>query len=334
MEQLAPWQPRATARLDPANNRPGNSRRPSLSANLPGVCDERTTRSYLLATAEPHRRLSAVQGSHRRYPVTATRWRSAPVRRTRPPLILDQSCGPHIRPQLCFSVDGATTEGQVRALAGTITALRFQQRNRERVNVYLDGAFAFGLPAVSAAALHVGQQLSEDEIADLLAQDAAQRAYEQALRFLASRPRSIAEVRRRLEQQALPPATIEAVIGRLLAAGYLDDEAFARFWVSNREQWRPRAPLALRQELRQKGIADDVIARALQAVDSESSAHRAGLAQARRWENLDRRTFRHKLGSYLLRRGFGHDVVWPVVDQIWNELREGTEPGEEENGWQ
>jgi regulatory protein len=218
-------------------------------------------------------------------------------------------------------------------MAATITALRFQQRNRERVNVYLDGAYAFALPATIAATLRIGQSLSEDESARLQDQDAAQRAYERALRFLSSRPRSTAEVQRNLEQQALPGVTVDAVIERLLAAGYLDDEAFARYWVSNREQFRPRAPLALRQELRQKGVANDIIAQALQAVDSESSAYRAGLAQARRYETLEPRAFRQKLGGYLLRRGFAHDVVWTVVDRIWSELRQGTKPGEEESGW-
>jgi regulatory protein len=215
-----------------------------------------------------------------------------------------------------------------------ITALRFQQRNRERVNVYLDGSYAFALPAVIAASLRIGQSLGEDEIASLQGQDAAQRAYERALRFLASRPRSSAEVRRALARQELPASTVEAVLERLQAAGYLDDEAFARFWVSNREQFRPRAPLALRQELRQKGVADSIINRALHDVDSDSSAYRAGLARARRLSNLDQRTFRQKLGGYLLRRGFAHAVVWPAVDQLWGELRQGAETGEEENGWQ
>lgn len=218
-------------------------------------------------------------------------------------------------------------------MAATITALRFQKRNPERVNVYLDGAYAFALPAVIAASLRIGQSLDADEMAALQDGDAVQRAYERALRYLAPRPRSTAEIRQVLEQQAFAATTVEQVIERLLAQGYLDDEAFARYWVSNREQFRPRAPLALRQELRQKGLSDDVIAQALQTVDSTSSAYRAGLARARRFETYDQRTFRHKLGSYLLRRGFGHDVVWPVVDQLWHELRQGTDQREEENGW-
>lgn len=218
-------------------------------------------------------------------------------------------------------------------MMATITALRFQKRNPERVNVYLDGAYAFALPAVIAATLRLGQSLDEAEIAALQDSDAVQRAYERALRYLAPRPRSTTEVRQALERQAFASATVERVIERLSAHGYLDDAAFAQFWVSNREQWRPRAPLALRQELRQKGLSDDVIAQALQAVDSANSAYRAGLARARRYETYDQRTFRQKLGSYLLRRGFAHDVVWPVVEQLWQELRQGTDQGAEENGW-
>ena len=90
----------------------------------------------------------------------------------------------------------------------------------------------------------------------------------------------------------------------------------------------------VRQELRQKGVADDIISQALHDLDSESSAYRAGLAQARRLENLDQRTFRQKLGGFLLRRGFAHDVVWPVVDQLWTEARAGVEQREEESGRQ
>lgn len=217
-------------------------------------------------------------------------------------------------------------------MAATITALRFQQRNPERVNVYLDDAYAFALPALVAATLHLGQCLDEDEVAGLQQRDAAQQAYDRALRYLASRPRSTAEVRRALEGQAFPGPAVDAAIEQLRTAGYLDDAAFAQFWVSNREQFRPRAPLALRQELRHKGLSDDVIGQALQAVDSARSAYRAGLLQARRYERLDQRTFRQRLGGYLLRRGFSHDVVWPVVDQLWGELGPGAEPGEEKDG--
>lgn len=205
-------------------------------------------------------------------------------------------------------------------MAGTITALRMQRKNKERVNVYLDGRFAFGLPAMVAARLKKGQYLSDEEIARLKAVDEEERAYERSLRFLSYRPRSIAEVRRYLKRCQIDPRVIDAVVERLIRAGYLNDQAFVSFWVDDRERFRPRGRQALRHELRQKGVADEIIEEALSSLDEEASAYRAGLAQARRWQKLDRRQFGQKLGSYLLRRGFAHEVVWPVVERLWQEL--------------
>lgn len=207
-------------------------------------------------------------------------------------------------------------------MPGTISAMRIQKHNRDRVNVYLDGAYAFPLPALTAARLRIGQSLNDDQIAALRAEDVLQQAYERALRYLAQRPRSVAEVRDRLAAHPLPAQTVETVIERLQQAGYLDDAAFAHFWVSNREQFRPRAPLALRQELRQKGVSDTTINVALHSLDQASSARRAATAQAQRYRALDHTLFRQKLGNYLLRRGFSHDVVWPLIEQLWRELHD------------
>ncbi len=209
-------------------------------------------------------------------------------------------------------------------MSGTITALRFQKKNADRVNIYLDGQFALGVPALAAAALKPGQHLSDEAIIRLKAQDEEQRAYERALRFLARRPRSTAEVRQNLRKHDTPDLVSDIVIERLLKVGYLDEEAFARFWVSDRERFKPKGRIALRYELRQKGVADSIIDKALEAVDSENSAYRAGAQRAPRLANLEKPAFRQKLGAYLLRRGFSHQVVWPVVAQLWEELDHET----------
>lgn len=214
-------------------------------------------------------------------------------------------------------------------MAGTITALRIQKGNSQRVNVYLDGHFALALPILAAAALHRGQLLSDEDIACLKALDDEAKAYDRAVQFLAHRPRSIAETQRYLRRRGAPDPMIDRVIQRLVAAGYLDDELFAQFWVEDRERFRPRGPAALRYELRQKGLPEPIIQNALQGLDSEDSAYRAAVARAQRLAGLDRLTFRQKLGSYLLRRGFGHDVVWPVVERTWQELQRE----DEEDGW-
>lgn len=212
-------------------------------------------------------------------------------------------------------------------MAGIITALRFQKKDRDRVNVYLDGQFAFALPALVAARLRPGQALNEAEIAALRAVEVETSAYDRAVRFLGYRPRSIAEVRQHLLEHAVPASVVETVIQRLQQAGYLDDEGFARFWVDNRQQFRPRSERALRQELRRKGvddaIIDAVIARA--EVDEEEAAYALARGRCARWQGLERRAFWQKGAAFLARRGYSYDVIETVLRRVWQEIQEETD---------
>jgi regulatory protein len=206
-------------------------------------------------------------------------------------------------------------------MAGKITELRFQKRNKDRVNVYLDGRFAFGLAAVEAAHLKVGQELSDTDIARLQKQDEIEQAYERALNFLSYRPRSEAEVRRNLRRKDVGDQVIEDVIERLTRAGLLDDGEFARYWVENRVQFKPRGARALRQELWEKGIPDAVIAEALERFDEQNAARRVAQAGARRMARLDPRDFRRKLSAYMARRGFSYAVIKPLVEEMLESTR-------------
>jgi regulatory protein len=205
-------------------------------------------------------------------------------------------------------------------MAGTITALQFQKRNKERVNVYLDGTYAFGLDAMQAAQLRKGQVLSDEEIAALKAQDDRQRAFNLALRFLSYRPRSQFEVQRYLQDKAVADKVIQDVLSRLEQAGYVDDEAFARFWVENREQFRPRSQRALKYELRQKGVSQVIISRVLTDLDDEAAAWRAVEGRLHRWANLPADELRHKLMGYLNRRGFDYATVTVTVEKVFQLL--------------
>jgi regulatory protein len=165
-------------------------------------------------------------------------------------------------------------------MAGTITTLRYQKRNKNRVNVYLDDQFAFGLAAIEAARLRVGQALSDDDIARLRRQDDVERAHERALNFLSYRPRSEAEVRRNLRKKDVTDEAIEAVVERLTRAGMLDDREFARYWVENRLQFNPRGARALGHEMREKGVPVSIIDDTLAGFDEEPAARTAGTPRA------------------------------------------------------
>jgi len=204
-------------------------------------------------------------------------------------------------------------------LAGKITALEAQPKSRERVGVYLDGAYAFGLQAIVAATLRLGQSLSDEQIADLRQRDARERVYDQALLLLSYRPRSMEEVRLYLASKQVPEGLIAETVARLAQAGLVDDQAFASYWVENRESFRPRGLAALRQELRRKGVDPEAIEAALSSVDEESSAYRVARPLALRLGHADRETFRRKLGGYLTRRGFTYETTRETVERLWRE---------------
>jgi regulatory protein len=208
-------------------------------------------------------------------------------------------------------------------MAGRITALEYQKKNRDRMSVYLDGRFAFGVPAIVAAQLKQGQFLSDAEIASIQEKGDVETAYHKALDYLSYRPRSRAEVATYLEKRGLPEEQIDAVAERLERAGLLDDVNFARFWVENRERFRPKGLRALRYELRLKGISHEIIEQALAPVDVSASAYRSASKKARQVQHLDEREFRRKLVEYLARRGFDYDVAREAAERHWTEMAAG-----------
>jgi len=210
-------------------------------------------------------------------------------------------------------------------VTGKITALKYQKRRKDRVSVYLDGRFAFGVPEIVAARLKVGQTLSDAEIEALHEHGSVEEAYNRALDYLSYRPRSQAEIVTYLQRHDIPDTQAEEVVERLKAAGLVDDEAFAQFWVENREQFRPRGPRALRYELQRKGIGHEAIDQALEGIDPSAGAYQAAARKAQQLSHLDQPEFFRKLVDYLARRGFGYDVAKEVANRYWSELRLHTE---------
>ena len=202
---------------------------------------------------------------------------------------------------------------------GRVTALKVQKHHPNRINVYLDNEFSFGLSRITAAWLQVGQELSPSKIAKLQADDAREVAYMQALHFLDYRPRSRAEVRRNLEKHAVPAEVINEVFKRLERSGLVNDERFAQDWVENRSEFRPRSRRALASELHRRGLSDQAIEKALEGLNEETMAYQAALKQARRYEELPVREFNNKLGSFLARRGFSYEIIKDVVAKVWDE---------------
>ena len=203
-----------------------------------------------------------------------------------------------------------------------ITALRIGRGQRKRVNVSLDGRFAFSLEAEVAIkeGLQVGQELSASQIEALARSDHYLRCLSAAAHYLNYRPRSEFELRERLQQHGFDGASIEAALAKLKEQGLVDDMAFAQFWKDNRESFSPRSQWLTKLELRRKGVASSIIDQIADTIDDEDSAYRAALSKTRSLPLSDYQSFRRRLGDYLKRRGFGYGVINHTIERLWPEL--------------
>ncbi|UCH62613.1 MAG: regulatory protein RecX [Fidelibacterota bacterium] len=150
--------------------------------------------------------------------------------------------------------------------------------------------------------------------------DEGQRAREAAFRLLAVRARSARELQQRLRKKGFPPELIDNVIADLQAKGYQSDEDFTRLYA--REKWNNSGwgPARVRQELRTKGIASELIDRVVGETYAEADLAEAVLSLAqKRWqstEGLPIDTRRRRLTGFLQRRGYDWDIVNKVLEQV------------------
>ncbi len=202
-----------------------------------------------------------------------------------------------------------------------VTALRIGKGQKKRVNVFLDDRFAFSLEAevVIREGLQVGQELSASQIEALARSDHFYRCLNAATHYLGYRPRSEFEVRERLQRRGFDGDSVGVVIARLKEQGLVDDIDFAQFWRENRDSFSPRSQWLTKLELRQKGVADDIINQVVETIDDDDSAYRAALSKARSLPRSDYQGFRRRLGGYLKRRGFGYGVINHTIERLWRE---------------
>ncbi len=206
---------------------------------------------------------------------------------------------------------------------GAVTRMVVQKKNADRVSIYLDGAFAFGLyqDVLVQHGLRKGQMLSVTEQEAMLADDVRYHAKNVALGYLSHRARTRHEVRRKLAQAGVPEDAIEPTLDGLAARGYLDDEAYARQYAESRARVSGYGPQRIRQELMRRGVDRSTIESALaDEIDRDDVRASAREQAEKKWRLLAREADpykkRRKLSDFLVRRGFSYEVVQEIVESL------------------
>jgi regulatory protein len=209
-------------------------------------------------------------------------------------------------------------------MPGKVVALRLKRGGR-KVTVEMAGADSFALSLSLAAGLHPGQALEGEAIEQLIGRDRVAAVYRRCVALIARRPRSRAELERYLRARKTADGEAGEVLGRLAELGLVDDRDFARQWVDNRQEFRPRSLRALRMELRKKGVADPDARAALESVNESGAALAAARKKAPRLYSTvrgdpqPRRAFENKLTAFLASRGFDFDLSRETARMVWRE---------------
>ncbi|OGH22389.1 MAG: hypothetical protein A3F31_02565 [Candidatus Levybacteria bacterium RIFCSPHIGHO2_12_FULL_38_12] len=176
-----------------------------------------------------------------------------------------------------------------------------------------------------------------------LPMDPFEKYYTKAIKFLSYRPRSEKEVRdrlkkkprhSRLDREFIYPRfreddslkIIDQVIKKLKEQEFINDEEFAKWWIEQRNQFKPRSIRIIKMELKQKGIASELIQAHIQSSESRiqndlKQAKKLVQKRIQRYKGLPKQEVYQKLGLFLARKGFGWDTIKESVDEI---LKEGV----------
>jgi regulatory protein len=129
------------------------------------------------------------------------------------------------------------------------------------------------------------------------------------------RPRSEKEIRDYFRRKKVHESLHEKLFEKLKHFELIDDEKFAKWWVEQRQAFKPKPKRILIQELRIKGIDKGIIDEVLgeEVVDEEKMARELIAKRSYKWKNLPAREARQKISQYLAGKGFGWDVIEKVV---------------------
>jgi len=193
-----------------------------------------------------------------------------------------------------------------------ITSIK-QQKKKDRVNVYLDDKFGFGIDLDNFVLLRlrVGQELNEKQIEEIVKKSEFQKTLKKILRFGMVRPRSEKEYKDWLYRKKISEVMYSDLFSKLKSFELMDDEKFARWWIETRAEFSPKSKRVLEFELRKKGIEKEIIRKVLSenVIDEAKIAENLLKKKRTHWENLPKEKKSQKMVEYLVRNGFDFEIA-------------------------
>lgn len=206
-----------------------------------------------------------------------------------------------------------------------ITSISIQQRDKNRVNVSVDGKYRFSLDYTQIAELgvKVGKEYTENELSELENESQFGKLYMRALEYSLMRPHSQYELSQYLYRKTrdtltktgavkkgVSKALTERVYDRIISKGYVNDEAFANYWIENRQLRKGISKRKLQAELAAKGVDKSIIEALLLQTERNDDVEIQKIIE----KKAPRYDDEQKLMAYLARQGFSYDDIKQAID--------------------
>jgi regulatory protein len=208
-----------------------------------------------------------------------------------------------------------------------VTKVERQKRDPHRVNISIDGEFAFGIrdDVLAEFGLRKGDPITQEIVDALQSSEEFSRAKQKALQLFSYRMRSERELEAKLREKEFPPAIIKRVIEQLSALGIVNDKEFARAFVHDAQLRKPAGRRLLHNRLRVKGISTAIIEEVLEENSDPDGEYERALQAAttvlKRYKSslkvLDQKKQEQRLAQFLARRGFDWSIISPVLRQLF-----------------
>lgn len=196
-----------------------------------------------------------------------------------------------------------------------ITSIKQQEKRKDRYSIFVDSKYAFSLSesALLEQKIAIGLEVDEQRLKDFKQLSADDKAYGQALRYVALRSRSLWEMETYLKRKKVAEVVARKILNKLSDLDLLSDLSFARSWVQNRRLLKPVSRRRLIQELRQKRVSNEIIEQVLAEDETDERETLSELIaskrkQAKYQDNL-------KLMQYLARQGFGYSDIKAILQE-------------------
>lgn len=200
-----------------------------------------------------------------------------------------------------------------------VTAITQQKRDPGRYNIFLDGEYAFSLPMqdILYFKLKEGQEAAEETIDYIQSSLLYIKAQDTALHYIGYKMRTVQEIRRKLTEKEFPEDVTERVLLFLEKYGYADDREYCRKYIKETLRLKPKGSYAIKAELKQRGIAENLIAEAL----AETELDEAGdalfwLRKKTKGVYPTEQKEKKRVYDFLLRKGYSYSVIAEALRQM------------------